>query len=222
MNGVLIVLAVTWLTFRASAGKPSDHGGCEYFSGPGTDYRDRNISVLQLPDASHCCTACAEHNAALPANAPESEKCLIAVYHPQGPDLYTCMLKASANHPFRGREVIAYRPVPPPPPFRFSNVHSSQMVLQSAPAQANVWGFSDTADSVSVTLKTPGDAEKQIDAKIETIDENEFIWKATLPATEASFKAYTITALRADGKKVVLEEALFGDVWICSGQSNMA
>ena len=43
-----------------------------------------------------------------------------------------------------------------------------------------------------------------------------------LPAVPASFTNYTFTAVTASGvSKAVLADVVFGDVWLCGGQSNM-
>eukprot|EP01052_Picozoa_sp_SAG31_P054570 SAG31_NODE_14604_length_797_cov_0.946991_1_plen_122_part_10 len=48
-------------------------------------------------------------------------------------------------------------------------------------------------------------------------------WKVLLPPTDAGFAAHTISAKsKASGAVAVLTDILFGDVWVCSGQSNMA
>ena len=47
------------------------------------------------------------------------------------------------------------------------------------------------------------------------------VWVVTLPATKAGSTAYTITIKSDKYGSVVLSDVLFGDVWVCSGQSNM-
>jgi sialate O-acetylesterase len=44
---------------------------------------------------------------------------------------------------------------------------------------------------------------------------------ASLPPTAASFAPVDIVATTAGGRTVRLRQVLFGDVWVCSGQSNM-
>ena len=49
------------------------------------------------------------------------------------------------------------------------------------------------------------------------------MWKVKLPPVEAG-GPYTVTArstVQGSPVKDVLENVLFGDVWLCSGQSNM-
>ena len=52
-----------------------------------------------------------------------------------------------------------------------------------------------------------------------TVDEGG-VWRVMLEA-EASAGPFTISAL-SESKAIHLNDVLFGDVWLCSGQSNMA
>lgn len=133
-----------------------------------------------------------------------------------------CILKATATKPIKGHLVIALGPVPPPPPppppFRFASVYTSQMVLQSAPRHANVWGFCRTAtEDVTVTF----DGNK-IRATVGWRAPGVATWNVTLPSTEASFSDHTIIADSSSGDTATIEGVLFGSVFVASGQSNMA
>eukprot|EP00039_Didymoeca_costata_P033210 m.41305 g.41305 ORF g.41305 m.41305 type:complete len:558 (-) comp9753_c0_seq1:77-1750(-) len=108
---------------------------------------------------------------------------------------------------------------PPPDTFRFSNTFDDDMVLQMAPSQATVWGFCKSGASVSVAFNG-----QTIQA---TVSEwlNETTWLAKLPATESiangdGFKKYDIVAT-SSGDSISIHNVIFGDVWVCSGQSNM-
>ena len=46
-------------------------------------------------------------------------------------------------------------------------------------------------------------------------------WKSVLPPTDGDGKAHVITASSTNYGKVSISDVLFGDVWICGGQSNM-
>ena len=51
---------------------------------------------------------------------------------------------------------------------------------------------------------------------------NQSTWIVKLPATKSSLtEQYNITA-SSDGATITLANVLFGEVWVCSGQSNMA
>lgn len=74
-----------------------------------------------------------------------------------------------------------------------------------------VWGWADPGERVLVTL---GNA-----APVEAAANGAGRWLVTLPAQRASA---TPVELVAEGKnRVVVRDVLVGEVWLCSGQSNM-
>jgi sialate O-acetylesterase len=73
-----------------------------------------------------------------------------------------------------------------------------------------VWGAAKPGETVSLTL---GDAEAKATADAEGR------WAATFPARQPG-AALTLTA-RTAGDSQTLSDLLVGDVWLCSGQSNM-
>lgn len=89
------------------------------------------------------------------------------------------------------------------------------MVLQAAPRQAVVWGFS--------MPETMG--QKVIVSVVELNKTNTGVvgpdckWSLGIDPVEAG-GPYTIQAMLGS-KKIFLQNVLFGDVWLCSGQSNM-
>ena len=84
------------------------------------------------------------------------------------------------------------------------------MVLQQQ-TEANLWGKADPQKKVTVT--TSWDKEKYTTQA----DENG-AWKVAV-STPAAGGPYSITI--SDGDKVELNNVMIGEVWICSGQSNM-
>ena len=104
---------------------------------------------------------------------------------------------------------------PAPAPFRFASSQGSGMVLQMAPSQATVWGFSKEGASVSVGFQGRTIAATTMQWL------NQSTWLARLPATQGGVAEYNITATSA-GATITLSNVVFGDVWVCSGQSNMA
>ena len=46
-------------------------------------------------------------------------------------------------------------------------------------------------------------------------------WKVSLPATAGGSTPYTVTAMDPSNNQISIKDVLFGDVWVCSGQSNM-
>jgi sialate O-acetylesterase len=96
------------------------------------------------------------------------------------------------------------------------------MVLQRAPQRAIVWGFSDPG---IVTTLTMNDKIYTTISRSEPVNEQgESIWSVTLDPVkdEGPFDIHVSQPL-SNGTLVTitLHDVLFGDVWICSGQSNM-
>jgi sialate O-acetylesterase len=90
-----------------------------------------------------------------------------------------------------------------------SKVFGDHMVLQQN-APIRVWGTADPGEGVTVSLGSKsGNA---------TADGGG-AWRVDLPALAADGKAHTMTV---KGKNTVeFKDILLGEVWICSGQSNM-
>ena len=91
-----------------------------------------------------------------------------------------------------------------------SALFSDNMVLQQN-TQAPIWGEATPGKQVKIT---PSWSKETISV---TADETGK-WKTSLP-TPAAGGPYTITI--SDGKKIQLSNVMIGEVWICSGQSNM-
>ena len=112
--------------------------------------------------------------------------------------------------------MASYAPPPTPPPQTLnfvSKVFGDNMVLQQAPQQAVIWGYSKTANALVTTtfagqvLKTSADKHGH--------------WQQKLPPTPASDESFTLTIKSSSGEKATLSNVLFGEVILCSGQSNM-
>ncbi len=96
------------------------------------------------------------------------------------------------------------------------------MVLQRAPQRAIVWGFGDA--NQSTTLQMNNKIYRTISNAEPANELGESIWSITLDpvSDEGPFDIHVSQPL-ANGTLVTitLHDVLFGDVWICSGQSNM-
>ncbi|KPJ69687.1 hypothetical protein AMJ44_02930 [candidate division WOR-1 bacterium DG_54_3] len=89
------------------------------------------------------------------------------------------------------------------------NVFSDHMVLQQG-KPISVWGWAEPYESVTVDFK--GITKK-------TTAGSEGRWDVELPAFEASSES---AQLRIEATNtVVISDILVGEIWICSGQSNM-
>ncbi|XP_046565957.1 sialate O-acetylesterase-like [Haliotis rubra] len=100
--------------------------------------------------------------------------------------------------------------------FSFSKSYANHMVLQQAPKKATIWGFaSHVGETVTVQISGKG----SVTTTTRHGDNGAVVWYAQLPPVSAG-GPYTITATSREGK-LTLSDVLFGDVWVCSGQSNM-
>jgi hypothetical protein len=98
---------------------------------------------------------------------------------------------------------------PTPVAFALSNTLGDHMVLQRD-KPATVWGFAP----VGATVKTLFNAVSYTStAGADTV------WRQVLPATPASAVGTTITFTASTGGTVALADVLFGDVYVCGGQS---
>jgi len=91
-----------------------------------------------------------------------------------------------------------------------SKLFTDHMVIQQN-QKINVWGTTKDGGKVIVTFNN--------NTKHTTADK-EGNWKVTLPALKASLKPYSMSISSGD-ETIVLNDILIGDVWLCSGQSNM-
>lgn len=88
----------------------------------------------------------------------------------------------------------------------------SNMVLQRAPQQAVVWGFASMGTTVTTSMDgIPMTTKAGVDG----------VWRQILPATPASSTTHNFTFVSSVGDKASMDNVLFGDVYLCGGQSNM-
>jgi sialate O-acetylesterase len=96
------------------------------------------------------------------------------------------------------------------------------MVLQRAPQRAIVWGFGDPGKLI--TLRMNNKIYRTISRSEPANELAESIWSVTLDPVEdeGPFDIH-VSQPSANGTLVTitLHDILFGDVWLCSGQSNM-
>lgn len=98
---------------------------------------------------------------------------------------------------------------------RLPRVFGSNMVLQRD-ISVPIWGWANANETVSITLIRDSDGETV--SSEEVVADEKGNWKSTLPATGAG-GPYSLTV--EGGNTIELSNILFGEVWVCSGQSNM-
>jgi len=86
---------------------------------------------------------------------------------------------------------------------------SSNMVLQRE-KPINIWGFAAPGEKVAVEFAGQGK---------ETVADKEGKWLVVLAPLKTASKPQTMTI--SGSNKIVLTNILVGEVWVCSGQSNM-
>ena len=90
-------------------------------------------------------------------------------------------------------------------------VLGSNMVLQQQ-SEANLWGKAEPDTKITVAVSWSK-------SKLRTRSDSTGNWAVKVSTPEASFTPQTITI--SDGEKLILDNVLIGDVWVCAGQSNM-
>lgn len=92
---------------------------------------------------------------------------------------------------------------------KLASIFSSDMVLQQG-KHIKIWGTAGKGEKITVTL---GDKSKTTKAL------KNGNWSVIFPPRKASFEPLTLTV--ESKNKIELKNILVGEVWICSGQSNM-
>ena len=90
-------------------------------------------------------------------------------------------------------------------------VFGDNMVLQQQ-TEVAIWGWAKVHSSVKVTTSWNNKSYS-------TRADKEGYWEVMVKTPAASFTPYKVTV--SDGQKITLNNVLIGEVWLCSGQSNM-
>ncbi|HEY1174349.1 MAG TPA: sialate O-acetylesterase [Verrucomicrobiae bacterium] len=93
---------------------------------------------------------------------------------------------------------------------RLASIFGDNMVLQRD-QKLPVWGWASPGEAVSVQL----DGQSAVSATADAAGK----WRVELPPQKADGKARTLT-VKANNT-LTLKDVLVGEVWLCSGQSNM-
>ncbi|KAA0714858.1 Sialate O-acetylesterase [Triplophysa tibetana] len=99
---------------------------------------------------------------------------------------------------------------------RFASYYGSHMVLQKAPAQAVVWGYGEAGAVIALSLSGSNNVFSSSAHVVNGI------WRITLSPVEAGGPYNLIIAQINTNSSMMLTDVLFGDIWLCGGQSNMA
>ena len=95
--------------------------------------------------------------------------------------------------------------------FSLSSSLGSNMVLQRAPQAALVWGFAATGSSIKTTF---------LGQSYTSTSDATGIWRQSLPPQAATATPATLSFTSSTGEPAItITNVIFGDVYICSGQS---
>ncbi|XP_036132540.1 sialate O-acetylesterase [Molossus molossus] len=104
--------------------------------------------------------------------------------------------------------------------FRFASYIDDHMVLQKEPAGAVIWGYGISGATVTVTLCQD---QETIMKKVTQVKAHSNRWMVVLDPLKPG-GPYEVMAQQTLGRMNLtlrVHDVLFGDVWLCSGQSNM-
>lgn len=93
------------------------------------------------------------------------------------------------------------------------DIVGDNMVLQQK-SDARLWGWATPGSTV--TVSGSWDPDRKVTAKTAASGR----WDVELPTPAASYTPYNID-IKGDGSEITLGNVLVGEVWFCSGQSNM-
>ncbi len=93
---------------------------------------------------------------------------------------------------------------------KIADIFSNHSVLQQG-MDVPVWGTADAGDKVTVTFNRQS---------LSTTADDDGKWKLSLAPMKASYNSSSLV-VRSGDDQITLKDVLVGEVWICSGQSNM-
>ena len=125
------------------------------------------------------------------------------------------------------------------PALSFSAGFATFAVLQRGDVGAHVYGFSNSTAAVTVAVSVGGggggggggytvDAEVRAWVNSSSVNDThhdrhgDFVWRATLRPQPEAGGSYTIMVATAGQPAINISDVTYGDVYFCSGQSNMA
>uniref|UniRef100_A0A8C6R1K0 Sialate O-acetylesterase n=1 Tax=Nannospalax galili TaxID=1026970 RepID=A0A8C6R1K0_NANGA len=103
--------------------------------------------------------------------------------------------------------------------FHFASYIDNYMVLQKEPSGAVIWGFGTPGATVTVTLCQ---GQETVMKKVTSVQDSD-TWMVVLDPMKPGgpFDVMAQETLGIMNFTLRIHDVLFGDVWLCSGQSNM-
>ena len=103
-----------------------------------------------------------------------------------------------------------------------SAYYGDHMVLQRGPKRASIWGYAETQDigaNVVTTLYGAGITKSYTTHVRAGPDPCQATWSVMFDPVY--IKSPFLIRINMNSEKLEIKDVLFGDVWVCSGQSNM-
>lgn len=97
--------------------------------------------------------------------------------------------------------------------FGVASILQSNMVIQRD-KPAKIWGIAKAAALITINASWSN-------APVTATSTAQGVWEAIIPAAPANATPQTLSIATAGETTVMLNNILIGDVWVCSGQSNM-
>lgn len=101
--------------------------------------------------------------------------------------------------------------------FRFNSAFGNDMLLQQR-AENTVHGFAPAGSEVQLELTREADGAVVFGQTVSA--DADGAWRACLPPVEGGYASYRISA-SCGGQTISLSNIVFGELWVCDGQSNM-
>jgi sialate O-acetylesterase len=109
--------------------------------------------------------------------------------------------------------IVCLSPIYAQSKVRFASIFSDCMVLQQN-SKVALWGYAKPEENL--TLKC-----SWINSKIQVAADKDGKWSVSVNTPSGSFNSETISLSDANNESLILNDILIGEVWLCSGQSNM-
>ena len=105
------------------------------------------------------------------------------------------------------------------PNIRFSNLYQDGMVLQREPEKASIWGYGIIPEGSKALIHCNETNEGLTFMESNIFQTDDQLWKVDVGPIKGGSSCNISVAV--DNINVRLNNVLFGDVWLCGGQSNM-
>ncbi|XP_035678566.1 sialate O-acetylesterase-like isoform X1 [Branchiostoma floridae] len=107
-----------------------------------------------------------------------------------------------------------------PGTFNWASYYGNHMVLQQGPHRAVLWGYGEVGATVNVSIDT---SVSVFSSMVHEGENGRGVWKVALDPMPPGgpYRIQGVHDTNGTLQRNFLEDVMFGDVWVCSGQSNM-